>query len=954
MDYRALNKVLVHDAAPVPRVDAVIDAVADGRPVKFFTKIDLQRGYWQAPLSEKSAYLTAFSTPDGHFEYVRLPMGLQMAPAAFNRELSIVLQPLPWVAQYFDDLYFASETLDEHREKLAKLLGLMRDHSLTINVEKSLFAVDSVPILGFYLDADGLRPDPDKVAAMRAHADNPPRTVKELQSFLGSVNYYGKLIQDGARIAAPLYALTRKDAVYEWSSTCDAAYRRLIDILTSAPVLRLPDMSKPFTVATDASGLAVGAVLSQVGDDGQEHPIAYASRTLNRYEIHYGITEKECLAVVWAVKAFRVYLHDTKFTVVTDHAALQWLMDMRDPVGRLARWGLYLQSHDFKIVFRPGRLHANADLLSRPAGGQGTHNRTPDPAGREMAAAANGNEPLGEQLAAVAADGDGEHIARVMAVLRSATRPRTTPTPTMAYVDEIPEAADEPAADETVRTHLGRDVTDDPALLHYVQHGRHLEGQSRKQVSRVEHLARDYVWADGMLHKDGAGGRRIVPPTAQRWQLVQQAHYTGHFDARATYSRLKEQYTWPGMLADATAAAHTCTTCLRAGTQAAVFHPPAKSIASTGVWDLISVDTQWGLPETDRGYCGLLVIIDHLSRYPVVFPLRTKTQEEIARRLWTFIALFGPPKALLSDNGTEFLNTAVNDLSTLHGIDRRVTAPYHPNTNGQVENVNRTLAMALRKLAIDDPIEWDRHLDSVLYAYRTRVHSTTGLTPYSLVFGRPANGLVSYKGGPGLPEPSVDDRLTELTQLQHLVTRAIGAEQAVQQGQRRRTDSSHNVRHKPIPIGTVVYVRLGHKVMPKMMPRFLGPFTVTRVDRAGNYRLRSKDGIELDRAVPLPRLRVVNTDGVPNASDIVAGMPSATDLYDVEEILRHRSHRGYIEYLVKWYGYSSADATWEQEGQFVDTTPLSQYWASLAKSAEPPSIAIYPSLPRPGSAGGEM
>ena len=267
------------------------------------------------------------------------------------------------------------------------------------------------------------------------------------------------------------------------------------------------------------------------------------------------------------------------------------------------------------------------------------------------------------------------------------------------------------------------------------------------------------------------------------------------------------------------------------------------------------------------------------------------------------------------------------------------------------------MADSLRKLAIDGGDEWDLHLDSVLYAYRTRVHSSTGLTPYSLVFGRPANGLVEYTATPGLPEPSLDDRLTELTHLSHLVTQAIGAEQAVQQGQRRRTDAAHNVRLTPIPIGSVVYVRIGSKVLPKMSPRYLGPYTVTRVDHTGNYRLRSKDGVELERAVPLPRLRVVNVEGLPDASSIVAGMPSTTDLYDVEAILQHRSHRGYVEYLVKWHGYRDDEATWEQESQFVDTNPLQQYWAALTAPAEPAVDGAGPlpsPTPIPGSAGGEM
>ncbi len=617
VDLRALNEVLVHDAAPVPRVDDVIDAISDGRPVQIFTKIDLQRGYWQIPLDEASAPLTAFSTPTGHFEYVRLPMGLQMAPAAFNREISIIFQSLPWVSHYFDDVYFASVNMDEHRIKLEQVLALLREFNLKLNITKSLFAVSEVPILGYHLDAHGLRPDPGKVAALRAHAETPPRTVKELQSFLGSINYYAKLIRDCAAIAAPLYGLCRKDADYHWSESCDASYRRLIDILTSAPVLRLPDASRPYTIFTDASGLAVGAVLSQMGSDGQEHPVAYSSRTLNKYEKNYGITEQECLAVVWAVKTFRVYIHDTAFTVVTDHSALQWLMSLRDPVGRLARWGLYLQHCKFKIVYRPGKQHANADLLSRPLMPPTFDSLPPGHEGGEMTAATMAaahdmrtssdtvTTTMADHLAALSAgasDDRGGRSAVVMAVLRSQHIPRPTPaTPSVTpatqprratragvstaespdkhvFANETPADPDEPPVDPSDRRINPHDVTDDPAFRHFVQYGRHYPGQSRKQVARLQHLARHYVWADGMLQQDGARGRRIVPPTEHRLQLTQQAHYTGHFGARTTYERLQERYTWPSMLADATAVAHTCPICrVRAPEQRSFTPQPSRS-----------------------------------------------------------------------------------------------------------------------------------------------------------------------------------------------------------------------------------------------------------------------------------------------------------------------------------------------------------------------------------------
>jgi hypothetical protein len=175
--------------------------------------------------------------------------------------------------------------------------------------------------------------------------------------------------------------------------------------------------------------------------------------------------------------------------------------------------------------------------------------------------------------------------------------------------------------------------------------------------------------------------------------------------------------------------------------------------------------------------------------------------------------------------------------------------------------------------------------------------------------------------------------LTELTQLPHQVARAISREQHVQQGQRRRTDEAHNVQIDPLAPGTVVYVRVGFKVQPKLAPRYAGPYVVERMDRAGNYCLRSTDGTLLQRAVPLPRLRVVDTSNAPDSDLTVVDAPSSTDLYDVEAILQHRTRRGVLEHLVKWARYSEAEATWEPDSQFVDMTPVERYWAALTRPA---------------------
>ena len=210
---------------------------------------------------------------------------------------------------------------------------------------------------------NGIEPDPQKIEKVRDYPT--PKNLKTLQQFLGLASYYQRYIPLFSKIAAPLHALTRKTAAYVWTPLCQQAFDKLKELLTTSPVLAFPNFSQPFLLETDASGKGVGAVLSQRQEDCSIRPIAYASRTLQKHEANYGISELEALAVVWAVKHFRVYLYGHHCTVFTDHSALKSLLNTPHPYGRLARWGLALQEMDLDIQYRPGKQNTNADTLSR-------------------------------------------------------------------------------------------------------------------------------------------------------------------------------------------------------------------------------------------------------------------------------------------------------------------------------------------------------------------------------------------------------------------------------------------------------------------------------------------------------------------------------------------------------------------------------------------------------------
>ena len=365
VDYRRLNQVSQMDAYPMPRVDELIDRVGKAR---FISTLDLTRGYWQVPVAVDDRPKTAFATPFGLSQFNVMPFGLQGAPATFQRLMDRVIQGLgDFSAAYLDDLIVFSETWAEHLQHVRTILQRLREAGLTAKARKCHFGADHCVYLGHVVGGGTVHPESTKLQAVRTFPI--PQTKKQVQVFLGLTGYYRRFIPNYASVASPLTDLTRKSAPVQvvWSLSCDRAFEDLKQSLCTSPILRSPDFTQPFILQTDASDRGVGAVLSQLDDEEQEHPIAYFSKKLLPREERYSTVEKECLAIKLGVHAFRIYLLGRPFTIQTDHRALVWLDRLKENNPRLTRWSLALQPYQFQVVHRAGRANSNADALSRVA-----------------------------------------------------------------------------------------------------------------------------------------------------------------------------------------------------------------------------------------------------------------------------------------------------------------------------------------------------------------------------------------------------------------------------------------------------------------------------------------------------------------------------------------------------------------------------------------------------------
>jgi hypothetical protein len=362
VDYHRLNAVTKPDKFPIPRVNSLLDNFRDSN---WFSGINLASGYWQVEMSKEDRKKTAFIIEGGLYEFNVMPFGLRNAPGTFQRLMNHILRDFlgKFVAVYLDDIIIYSNTFEQHLDHIQQVFEALRKANLKIKLKKCFFCYPEIEFFGHIVGRNGLKSDPKKIEKVQNLPN--PTNITELQSLLGLFSYYRKFIKDFSKHAAPMLKLLKKEEPFVWGEKQKCAFEFLKECLINAPILQYPNFQQPFILLTDASGVGIGAVLAQIDEDGNERAVAYASRSLTPAERNYGITDLECLAVVWAVQYFEHYLQLLPFKIVTDHAALKYLKTLKKLKGRRARWTMELQQYNFEIIHRPGKENKNADALSR-------------------------------------------------------------------------------------------------------------------------------------------------------------------------------------------------------------------------------------------------------------------------------------------------------------------------------------------------------------------------------------------------------------------------------------------------------------------------------------------------------------------------------------------------------------------------------------------------------------
>ncbi|KAL6420931.1 hypothetical protein ACFW04_013610 [Cataglyphis niger] len=816
IDYRSLNEKTIGDAYPLPNITDILDQLGSA---KYFSVLDLASGFHQIPMASKDAPKTAFSTPYGHYQFKRMPFGLKNAPATFQRLMDNVLSGLQGneLFVYMDDIVIYARSLKEHEVKFNKLMERLRKANLKLQPDKCEFLCREVAYLGHIIGADGVKPDPNKIKSISEFPI--PKNEKNIKQFLGLAGYYRRFIPQFSKTAKPLTDLLKKNNTFNWQQRQTEAFNILRNALCSEPVLQYPDFTKPFVLTTDASGYAIGGVLSQ-GQIGKDLPIAYTSRVLNTAEQNYSTIEKECLAIIYCTNHFRPYLYD--------------------PSSRLWKWRTKLAEYEYEIQYKKGSLNNNADALSRnpptnyilplftanpvdESSNESTFSFERRPrrpiSDRQMSSSPIEFSPYNQQLE------DNQSASKQTDITIEEYFSDDEMDRTIANSDEdsnqyeeIIDLNDEPQNTDRIIITENRDSllkqSDNHVIFIYLNgtpfdngakeyqeanllpnyqdlmyeranvkslnHGKlislpikynnrtNIEIQTLKNcirslldvvmeleltsfsISKTDNFD-DLPWhyiigqiqgylRDLPVHITVCKNLVRTPPFEQREALINENHssaHGGHKGITKTYNRLRPHYYWKNMKKDIQNFIQRCRQCqLKKLTRIKTKQPMVITDTPGSAFDKVSLDIVGPLPITNTGNQYILTMQDLLTKYSVAVPLREATSLAIADALTkNFICIYGTPKAILTDQGTNFLSALMRNLTKRFNIQHFKTTAYHPQSNGSIERSHHVLTEYL-KTQVEKEKEWDNYINMAMFSYNTSVHEGTKFSPFELIFGR--------------------------------------------------------------------------------------------------------------------------------------------------------------------------------------------------------------------------
>lgn len=654
IDPSPLNKALLRSHYQMPTIEEVLPEITNA---KVFSVLDAKDGYWQIKLDEPSSYLTTFWTPQGRYRWLRMPFGIKPAAEEYQRRQHEVLQGLRGVSVIADDIlvYGCGETTEEamkdHDKNISALLQRAREVNLKLNKRKLRLKLPSVTYMGHLLTTEGLRPDPEKVTAVRNMQT--PTDVKSLQRLLGFVNYLSKFLPNLSDVCEPLRRLTDKDIEWAWLPQQDAALENIKHLVTHHPVLKYYDLKEEVTLQCDASETGLGAALLQNGQ-----PVAFASRTLTQTEQRYAQIEKECLAIVFACDKFDQYLHGREYiTVHSDHKPLETIFKkpLLTAPKRLQRMLLRLQRYLLRVEYKQGKDLHIADFLSRTPQAHTTHPQMQTPA---------------TVYAMGLTSQDIEQVIHTSDVNIS--------TKTL----------------ESIKTHSAQDTLFQ-ALHAQINRGWPDSRQAMCRSVQPFWTYREELTTDqGLIFK----GNRVYIPETLRTTFLQKIH-TGHSGIDASLRKARETVFWPGIADDVKSFINSCATCnsTQSRQQRETLIPHQLPHIP---WSKVGMDL-FTLKNTTY-----LIMVDYYSDYWEIDELADYTSATVIDYCKSQFSRHGIPHIVFTDNGPPFSGMDFQLFAQEWDFNHETSSPYNSQSNGKAESAVKIAKTLLKKAALDGGDPW--------------------------------------------------------------------------------------------------------------------------------------------------------------------------------------------------------------------------------------------------------
>ncbi|EIE83945.1 hypothetical protein RO3G_08655 [Rhizopus delemar RA 99-880] len=908
LDPRMLNKVLPVDNHQLPLINDIFNSMSGA---VIFSTLDLKSAFNQFPVNKDDQIKTTFTAPNNlQYMYRGAPFGISTISQLFSRIMLTLFKDLPYVKCFVDDICIFSSSIHAHFLHVKKVLQILTDANLKINFEKTYLAKSAVYLLGYSISASGKQIDARKLTNI---FDWPrPTTQKQVQSFLGFVNYFRQHTPNAALLMAPLDALRCHDekvkGPFEWTKEHQMHFDSIKHILSSELMLSHPDLSKPFCIATDSSDYSTGCCLYQEFEvtkpNGEiskiKRYIGFMSRSLSRSEKRYSVTMRELLGVVYALTQFHKFIWGTRFTLYTDHKALCYIHSQKNANSMLIKWLDVILDYNFSVIHVPGLENVLPDKLSRLYPPKDTFEHESDIKKGKRLSSYRQNHAISETI-------NTKKKHRAYSKYNAAIN----------IISVIQETTTSDAQKDIIQVKENTDIRD----IDY-----NINDQYLFYVQSAQPLYSDY----------------LTPPLAEHQQLLIDAHNKiGHYGAEQMVKRLhNDGIHWPNLIGDCIKFIKQCKDCMKHNIEKRGFHP-LRSIYSYYPGDHYAIDLGGPMHTTsvyNNNY--FMVIIDVCTRFCILRALPDKRSDTILRSLIDVFSTMGFPTKLQSDNGTEFKNSLSKDLADAMGYDHRFITPLHPSANGISERTVQSVKKLLAKATHGVGNDWDLYLPSIQLAMNNRISKRLNSTPFSLMFARKMNEPYGFRSDKDKlkevkdkPPMSHEELMKRIDYMTDIVFPAIvnKTKAQIELEQAKFNDSHRLVDYAP---GSHVMVRIPNK-SGQLAPAYEGPYTVVRKNKGNAYILRDETGVLMPRAYTSVELKLISNEEVIELDDEGNEIIN----FEIEAVINHRGPPKNREYLVRWKNYSSEWDEWLSADKFNDPNTLRNYWKNLGKKYIPPKNA---------------